>query len=65
MRTMLQPARHSLFELPTTYCELDEPSSPWTMIAVAVAENLACDLVYGRGRDLDQLWVGSWKSVDP
>src|SRR5882757_4973102 len=34
MRTTLQPARHSLFALPTTYCEFEEPSSPCTMMAV-------------------------------
>jgi hypothetical protein len=34
MRMMLQPARHSLFALPTTYCEFDEPSRPCTMMAV-------------------------------
>ena len=56
MRTTLHPAAQALAELPMTYCESEEPSSPWTSttvstlaahacgLPVAVAEDLAADL---------------------
>jgi len=34
MRTTLNPAANARAVLPSTYCELDEPSSPWMMTTV-------------------------------
>ena len=75
MRTMLQPARHSLFALPTTYCEFDEPSSPCTRMAVGrdARTSSGCQWQWqstwlaiwfaGRRRDLDQLRSGAGRSL--
>jgi hypothetical protein len=30
-------------------------------LPVAVAEDLACDLIVSRGRDFDKLWLGWWQ----
>ena len=59
MRTMLQPARQSLFELPTTYCESDEPSSPCTMMAVgrAARTSSGCQWQWQR------TWLAIWFAV--
>ena len=59
MRMMLQPARQSLLALPMTYWEFDEPSRPWTMMAVGrVARTSAgCQWQWQR------TWLAIWSSV--
>ena len=53
------PARQSLLALPTTYCELDEPSRPWTMMAVGreARTSAGCQWQWQR------TWLAIWLSV--
>src|SRR5689334_18350466 len=40
--TTFIPASHALVALPSTYCDKLEPSSPWTIITVALRSASAC-----------------------
>ena len=59
MRMMLQPASQSLLALPMTYCELDEPSRPWTMMAVGrdARTSTGCQWQWQR------IWLEIWSGV--
>ena len=59
MRMMLQPLCQSLLALPTTYCELEEPSRPWTMMAVGLAARTSSGCQW----QWQRTWLEIWLSV--